>query len=152
MLTPMDESIAAGDSAEQRAAEVVMLEALGNEVGAVLMKRRFRPVQGTWTEVDGVCDDPPMLVEVWAHQGPPRPAQKAKVMTDAAKMVWVEAEFFPRGARKMLLLADPAAAAHFRGASWMAAALAHFGIEVRVVDLPPNHLEAVQIAQVRQVR
>jgi hypothetical protein len=148
----MDDLVAAGDSAEQRAAELVMLDVLGRELGAVLLKRRFSPIRGTWTELDGVSDNPPILVEAWAHQGPPKSAQKAKVMTDAVKMVWVEAAFFPGGARKILLLSDAAAATHFRGASWMAAALTHFGIEVQVVDLPPGHRAAVQLAQNRQFR
>lgn len=147
----MDEP-AAGNSAEQRAAEVVMLSTLGAELGVPLAKKRMVAVDGAWTELDGVSSDPPTLVEVWAHQGLPKSAQKAKVMTDALKLVWVEAAFFPAGARKILLLSDPAAAAHFRGSSWMAAALRHFGIDVRTVELPADHREAVRRAQSRQFR
>ena len=38
--------------------------------------------------MDGGTDDPenPLLVEAWAHQGPPKPAQRAKVLTDAFKL------------------------------------------------------------------
>lgn len=147
----MDE-LAAGNSAEQRAAEVVMLAALGEELGVSLAKKRMVAVDGAWTELDGVASDPPTLVEVWAHQGLPKSAQKAKVMTDALKLVWVEAAFFPAGAHKILLLSDPAAAAHFRGSSWMAAALRHFSIDVRTVELPADHREAVRRAQDRQFR
>ena len=99
-----------------------------------------------------MCDSPPTLVEAWAHQGRPKSAQKSKVMTDAAKLVWAEAAFFPEGARKILLLSDPIAAGHFRGSSWMAAALVNFGIEVRTVQLPPKHLAAVLRAQERRIR
>jgi hypothetical protein len=67
-------------------------------------------------------------------------------------MLWVEATFYPAGARKILLLSDPAAAAHFGRGSWMAAALRHFAIEVKVVDLPAEHRAAVHKAQGRQVR
>lgn len=147
----MDE-LAAGNSAEQRAAEVEMLATLAAELGVPLAKKRMVHVDGAWTELDGHSADPPTLVEVWAHQGLPKSAQKAKVMTDALKLVWVEAAFFPAGAQKILLLSDPAAAAHFRGSSWMAAALRHFGIEVHTVELPAEHREAVRRAQDRQFR
>ena len=151
MLTSMDD-VVAGDSAEQRAAEIAMLETLGQELGITLTKQRVIAVNGAWTEVDGLCASPPTLVEAWAHQGPPKSAQKAKVMTDALKLVWVEATFYPPGARKILLLSDVAAAAHFRGSSWMAEALRHFAIEVRTVDLPVELREAVRRAQGRQFR
>ena len=57
-------------------------------------------------------------------------------MTDALKPVWAEAVLFPGGAQKILALADEEAAAHFRGASWMSAALVHLGIEVRLSCCP----------------
>jgi len=72
-------------------------------------------------------------------------------MADVAKMVWLAATQVA-GARKILLLSDQAAAAHFRGASWMAAALTHFGVEIFVVELPPTHRKAVLAAQKRQYR
>jgi hypothetical protein len=84
------------------------------------------------------------------HRG--QAAVTAPVMTDALKLLWVEAAFYLAGARNILLFSDEAAAAHFRGSSWMAAALAHFDIEVRVVDLPADHCEAVRRAQGRQFR
>ena len=147
----MDE-IAAGDSPEQRAAELVMLAILSAELQLRLAKKRLVHREGAWAELDGWCADPPTLVEVWAHQGIPKSAQKGKVMTDALKLLWAEATFYPAGARKILLLSDPAAAAHFRGSSWMAAALRHFAIEVKVVGLPTEHRAAVQRAQGRQFR
>lgn len=147
----MDE-IAAGDSPEQRAAESVMLGTLSAELQVRLAKKRMVHAEGAWAELDGWSHDPPILVEVWAHQGIPKSAQKAKVMTDALKMLWVEATFYPAGARKILLLSDPAAAAHFGRRSWMAAALRHFAIEVKVVDLPAEHRAAVEEAQGRQFR
>jgi hypothetical protein len=150
----VDEVGLPGDSAEQRAAEAVMLEALGHDLGVALVKQRLTSVEGAWVEIDGIAADPPTLVEAWAHQGPPKPAQKAKVMTDALKLIWAEAAFYPAGARKVLLFSDEAAAARFRpgGGAWAAAALAHFGVEVRVVALPEEARAAVRRAQERQFR
>lgn len=140
-----------GDSAEQRAAEALVLAAVATAVNAPLTKTRRR-IGGSSVEVDGISGDPPILVEAWAHQGPPRPAQKYKVMTDAIKLLLVERVLFPRGARKILALTDEAAAAHFRGGSWMAEALREFGVEVMVVELPEEIREGIRLAQRRQFR
>jgi hypothetical protein len=144
----------AGDSTEQRKAETVMLELLGEELGIRFSKHRHKTERGATTEIDGVCSDPPTLVEAWAHQGAPKAAQKHKVMADAAKLTWAAAAFYPHGARKILLFSDPVAAAPWQPSSrsWMAVALVHFGIEVRVVELPALVRDAVVAAQLRQFR
>jgi hypothetical protein len=143
----------AGSSAEQRAAETTMLDLLGRELGVAFEKRRLVAEGGAWTEVDGYSAEPPILVEAWAHQGPPKSAQKAKVLTDALKLAWAEATFLP-GARKILLFSDEAAAARFRPGrtTWSGAALTHFGVEIRVVALPDDMRAAVRHAQERQFR
>ena len=150
----MTDPIEAGDSAEQRRAETAMLELLGRELGIQLSKQRFKTEGGAATEVDGVCSDPPTLVEAWAHQGSPKSAQKQKVTSDAFKLAWAAAAFCPQGARKILLFSDPAAAKQWRpeARSWMAVALVHFGIEVRLVELPPTLRDEVVAAQLRQTR
>lgn len=73
-------------------------------------------------------------------------------MTDALKLVWADSVFFEDRARKVLVLADDAAAAHFRGRSWMAAALTQLGVEVRVVALPEDVRTKIRDAQRRQFR
>jgi len=149
---PPGEPALPGDSSVQREAEILLIDALGRELGVGLSKNRRKTVHGSVVEFDGLSVDPPILVEAWAHQGKPLSAQKYKVMTEALKLVWAESTFFPDGARKILVLADDAAAAHFRGTSWMAAALLHLGIEVRVVTLPDEIRERIRLAQVRQFR
>ena len=90
------------------------------------------------------------MVEIWAHQGPPKPAQKAKVMTDAFKLVWIERCLFAAGAVKILALSDDAAADHFRRQTWMAAALYDLGVQVIVVPLPDDIRSQIAAAQRRQ--
>jgi hypothetical protein len=143
----------AGDSAEQRAAEEAMLQLLGRELGVTLKKRRLTADGGAWIEVDGFSDQPPVLVEAWAHQGPLKPAQKAKVITDVLRLAWAEATFLP-GAKKILLFSDEEAAGRFRPGrnTWSGAAVAHFGVEIRVVTLPDQMRAAVRHAQRRQSR
>jgi hypothetical protein len=77
---------AAGDSAEQRSAEVLLVARLGRLMGVSLAKRRIALPSGGWLEVDGASNSPPILCEAWAHYGLPKSAQKAKVMKDAFKL------------------------------------------------------------------
>lgn len=129
-----------------------MLKALAAELGLTFRAGSRVMPDGTRVELDAISENPPVLVEAWSHHGRPKSAQKQKVMTDALKLVWAEAVLFPSGARKILAFADEAAAAHFRGASWMAAALVHLGIEVLVVEVPDDVREAIRRAQLRQFR
>ena len=135
----------------QREAEAMMLALLAVEIGVSLASRRFDVGDGAGAEVDGVSSHPPILVEAWAHQGPPRPAQKAKVLTDALKLVWLEERHLP-GAAKILLFSDDAAARHFRGRTWAARAIADLGVELRVIELPESMRARIRAAQVRQYR
>jgi hypothetical protein len=140
-----------GDSGVQREAEAAMLALLSAELGVDLASRKFDVGEGARAEVDGVSLDPRVLAEAWAHQGPPRPAQKAKVLTDAFKLVWLEQRHLP-GARKILLFSDDAAARHFRGRTWAARAITDLGVELRVVELPEEMRARIRAAQARQYR
>ncbi len=101
---------AAGDSREQRYAERVMLELLGERYGVVLNPRRIVLEDGIRVEVDGADDKLTVLVEAWAHQGPPKAAQKHKVLADVLKLLHVGATV-PVTPRLVLCLCDPEAAA-----------------------------------------
>ena len=76
------------------------------QLGVVLGPGLLVLPDGTLVVLDAISEDPPVLVEAWAHQGPPKAAQKHKVMTDALKLIWAESVLFPVGARKILALAD----------------------------------------------
>jgi hypothetical protein len=140
-----------GDSREPRDAEAYLIDGFAERNGLILDPGDHRFPDGTLVRLDGFSADPPVLVEAWAHLGPPKSAQKHKVMTDALKLVWAEAVILP-GARKVLVLADDAAARHFLSGTWMAAALRHLAIEVEVVPLPDHIAERVRAAQRRQYR
>lgn len=142
---------AAGDSTEQKRAEKLLVDGLTRRLGVKLVKKRFQMPGGGWFEIDGACESPLILCEAWAHQGPPKSAQKDKVMGDAFKLVYA-AQLHSRPARMILLFGDADAASHFTGRSWMAQALRTNGIEVKVVDLPEPVREAIRKAQKRQFR
>jgi hypothetical protein len=156
-LTPTDEAevelggSAPGDSSEQKAAERVAMDLLSERLGVPLSPLRIPLHGGGRLELDGASRDPPILVEAWAHQGPPKAAQKAKIMTDAMRLQ-LAARTLGTEPKLVLLLTDHEAAAHFTGRSWMAEALRELSIEVQVVDLPEDVRQAVLRAQTRQYR
>ncbi|MFG3417753.1 hypothetical protein ACIBTZ_19425 [Micromonospora sp. NPDC049460] len=129
---------AAGDSAAQRRAERVMLRLLSDRLGCELKPRRFTVADGVRVEIDGADQDSTVLVEAWAHQGPPKSAQKHKVLADARRLLFV-ASTLTTTPRLVLCLSDQEAARHFTTArSWASAAFRNFHVDVEVVELPPG--------------
>lgn len=143
--------VPAGNSGVQRHAETVALRALAAQYGFNLNPERISLPSGVRVEVDGMSHDPPVLVEVWAHQGTPKPAQRNKVLSDALKLKYLndvlEGEY-----RMVLCLTDAAAAAPFLGRSWYADALQRANIDVEVVEIPDELRVEIQAAQARQFR
>lgn len=143
------------DSAVQRSAELVVLGLLSARLGVAFTKQSLPLVDGGRVEIDAVSTDPPVLCEIWAHQGVAKGAQPHKVMTDAMKLVLARSVLSPSAperCRLILAFADERAAAPFRGTSWMAAALRSERIEVVVLELPEELGEEIALAQQRQFR
>ncbi len=145
--------VPAGDSAEQRSAERVMLDLLGAQLGRELNPATITVPSGERVEVDGADASRTILAECWAHQGPPKSAQKHKVLADAFKLAWIGTTVYPRP-QLILCLSDPLAAAPFLpgGRSWASRALQDHRIEVRVVSLPDDLRHRLLEAQRRQYR
>jgi len=143
----------AGDSGEQRAAERVMLDLLGARLGRELNPATITVPSGERVEVDGADEGRAVLAECWAHQGPPKSAQRHKVLADAFKLAWIATTIYPRP-QLILCLSDPLAAAPFlpSARSWAARALQDHGITVSVVSLPGNLRQHLLEAQRRQYR
>lgn len=136
-----------GDSAVQREAEKLIREQLGMNLGVLLDTAKridgLRP--------DGFCDGPePICVEIWAHQGCAKSAQKAKVMMDMCKLLLCE-RLLGRKCRKIVAVSDEAACAFLRN-SWEGRFAREFGIELHCVEVPPEVRERIQEAQRRQFR
>ena len=143
--------VPAGDSSVQRAAETMMLDTLAQLLGVPLVSERIYLPDGSRVEIDGFSAQPPVLVEAWAHQGPPKAAQRNKVLGDALKLLHVSA-MLDGGHRRILCFSDSAAAWPFTGRSWYAGALRALGIEVHVVHLPDAWRQRILDAQHRQYR
>lgn len=140
----------ASDSAEQREAESLMVGLLAERIGIPLSPRTVDLGDGRRVELDAASEDLTVLVEAYARHGRLKPASQKKILADALKLAY--AARVMGGARLILLLADDAAAAPFRGSGWCAGAVEAFAIEVVVVDLPEDVRERVITAQKRQVQ
>jgi hypothetical protein len=148
-----DGATPAGDSAEQRGAERVMLNLLGAQFGVELNPATITVPSGERVQVDGSDASRTLLAECWAHQGPPKSAQKHKVLADAFKLAWIATTLYPRP-QLVLCLSDPLAAAPFLpGArSWASRAIQDHHITVSVVALPDDLRQRLLQAQQRQYR
>ena len=130
-----------------------MLDLLGRQLGRDLSPARLAVPSGGRVEVDGTGADRSVLVECRAHQGPPKSAQRHKVLADAFKLTWIATAMDPRP-RLILCLSDPLAAAPLMpgGRSWAARAFQDLGATVSVVDLPADLRHDLLQAQRRQYR
>ena len=148
-----DDALPPGSSREQREAERHMLYLVAAQLGCSLNPARITVPSGARVEIDGASDDHMILVECWAHQGPPKTAQRHKVLTDAFKLAWI-ASTMPARPRLILCMSDPLAARPFlpSARSWAAQALTDQAIEINLVKLPADITENLTRAQRRQYR
>jgi hypothetical protein len=148
-----DDELPPGSSREQRDAERVMLDLLSHQLGQDLNPTRLTMPSGERVEVDGADAERSVLVECWAHQGPPKSAQRHKVLADAFKLTWISTRM-SAPPQLILCLSDPLAAAPFLpGArSWAARAFQDLGVMISVVDLPADLRHQLLQAQRRQYR
>jgi hypothetical protein len=130
-----------------------MLDVLGEQLKVILEPAVITVPSRARVEVDGADEDRTVLVECWAHQGPPKSAQRHKVLSDAFKLTWISSTIYPRP-RLYLCLSDILAARPFMptAKSWAAQALKDLDVTVVVVDLPAELRETIKQAQQRQYR
>ena len=140
-----------GDSWVQRKAELAMVAWLGVELGCKLEPKRITLPDESWLELDAYCVQPLVICEAWAHQGPPKSAQKMKIMNDAMKLIAAR-RVVGEHARAILLFADDEAASRFGRKTWHASALVESRIEVMVARLTDELRADIRKAQARQYR
>lgn len=150
-LEPAELAGEPGDSAEQREAETVMIRLLSDSIGVALAPEHIELPEGGRLQLDGFSREPCVACEAWAHQGEAKAAQKDKVTKDVLKLMFVRG-LLKRDVRSILLFSDEAAAKFLRAKSWRAQAMRSLGIEIHVVELPPDLRAKVIAAQRRQYR
>ncbi|MEA2682201.1 MAG: hypothetical protein QOK05_529 [Chloroflexota bacterium] len=128
-----------------------MIQFLGAELDVPLIPATLRGEGLPRLQVDGVCLEPPVLCEVYAHQGALKGSGWHKVIADAAKLVLARRIALPN-ARLILLLSDAAAEKSLASSAWRSAFFREFGIEVMHAELSPATKARVRAAQGRQRR
>lgn len=136
-------------SHEQREAEALILEAIGERLQTPVAPKRVNLPGGSYVDVDGVSEEPPVFVEVYAHQGLLKGGQRHKIAGDVLKLVTLGKAHPP--ARLVLAFADDVTARQVRNKGWLAEAVVTWGIEVEVLRLPAEVLDGLRAAQLRQV-
>jgi hypothetical protein len=138
------------DSAPQRAAERLILDEVERAVGRSLSPTRLTLAGGASVDVDGVAEDQSVLVEVFAHQGALKGGQRHKIATDVLKLITIAREREPKP-RMVLAFAEPRLVEWSAGASWLAASIASWGVEVIVVEIHASVRSQIVAAQARQI-
>ena len=138
----------ASNSSEQQQAEQLMLELLEIKLGSNFNEDTHLPVDVN-VKPDAIDFDKKYIVEIYAHIGKLKGAQKDKVMGDILKLILIE-KILKEKWTKVLCFSDEAAADYVRGKSWVAEVVRLFDISVHTVTLPEEQLNMIKSAQKRQ--
>lgn len=136
------------DSATQREAETVILDAISAQLGTTLAKRRVDLPGGSWVEVDGVAEDMSVFAEAFAHVGPMKGGQKRKVALDVLKLITLQ-RAYPE-AQLVLAFCDSTAVNSLTG--WLGEAIGMGKLDRRLAPLNPELINRLLEVQVRQYR
>lgn len=139
------------DSLEQRNAERLILDGVERKINVSLVPQSLALSSGgARVDVDGVSEDELVLVEVFAHQGQLKGGQRHKIAGDALKLITLARGRQPTP-KLILAFAEEQIATWAAGKSWLATALAVWGIDVIVVELDEGVRAGLREAQARQV-
>lgn len=146
------------DSAPQQEAEKQIIQALIADLPKLAAHEdsdndKHYSINDLTLKPDWIDKEKKIVVEVFAHIGKLGPGQKRKVAQDVLKLAYIDKATGEQW-RKILCFACSEAAKYVdvdKGSpSWVAKAVEAFGIEVRVVPLPPEQFASVKAAQQRQ--
>lgn len=152
----MGKSLHPSSSNEQQSAEPLIIKRLENqlkkELGIRVKLIPHRPLPDCLIKVDGYCEQPRIMCEIWFHQQDlPKGRQPDKVMSDALKMLFIEKRL-GKSFRKILVFADEKVGKPFHPDrnKWEAKCLKTFGIECRIIEPRPDMKNKIINAQQRQ--
>ncbi len=97
-------------------------------LGAEVRPGRVDLPGGAYVNVDGVADEPPVFMEVYAHQGRLRGGQRHKIAGDILKLLTL-GKAHP-GARLVLAFADIDVAGQVQNKGWLAEAVRPWGVAI----------------------
>lgn len=135
------------DSSAWRLAETTLLAWLGKRDGLSLAPKRLELASGTRVELDGFCEEPLVLCEVYSRLGPVASSTVYKACADAMKLVWIRDAYMP-GARVVLLIANQDLEKRLTGGrGWRPLMLRSYGVEIVLAELDDTSLDALHKAE-----
>jgi hypothetical protein len=139
----------------QQLAEGLMVIEFSRQLGRELGKATI-PIGSANVAVDGFHkdDNGVTLVEVWAHGGKAKAAQRNKVLGDMLKLALV-ASVLRRSCPTLkvecyLGFADSTAANVVNGKGWASLAAKEFGIQTKIIALSAEVIDTIKEAQRKQ--
>jgi len=132
-----------------------MIAEFSRELGRELAAETI-PLGTARVTVDGFHRDDRSitLVEVWAHIGKAKAAQRNKVLSDMLKLVLVSSVLrrsYPTlNVESYLVFADVNACRVVTGKGWASLAAEEFGVESKIITLSPEVMKAIRDAQRKQ--
>ena len=135
----------------QQGAGKMALQRFGKDLGVIFDEDKTIP--GTLANVDGYhkADKKTIIVEVWAHIGPAKAAQKKKVLTDVLKLAYIKSYLNRTGGGReiecYMVFVDDEAAKVLTGETWGGKAAEEFGVDTMKVDLPDQMVSDIKKAQ-----
>ena len=136
------------DSAEQQAAEAIMLSSLEEQLDCKFDSGAELPID-IGVKPDAVDPINKIVVEVYARVGEVKGAQLHKIKGDILKLALIDKRLGTNW-RKIMCFASSEAAKYVQGKSWVAEAAREFGVEIFVTELPEEQKDNVISAQKRQ--
>jgi hypothetical protein len=139
----------------QQLSEGLMINDFSHQLGRELRKATI-PIGSAKVAVDGFHknDSGVTLVEVWAHVGKAKAAQRNKVLGDMLKLALVASVLrrsYPTLKVECYLgFADSAAANVVNGNGWASIAAKEFGIQTKVIALSADVIDTIKEAQRKQ--
>lgn len=140
------------NSLTQRQAEAIVLDRLNANRPLKLQPKRLRLHDRTFT-VDGYADqgDEVEIVEIWAHVGPAKAAQKNKVLADTLKLATltrlIQQDRPTARVECSVVFVDDAAAQVLRNQSWGALAAELLGVRTDVIAISDELRQMILAAQ-----
>lgn len=98
---------------------------------------------------DGIDPNKKVVVEVYAHMGAVKGAQRQKIKADILKLAYIE-KMKGEGWKKVMCFGCDAAASYVKNDTWAAKAATAFGIEIVIVPLTAEQKAVISAAQARQ--
>lgn len=137
------------DSTVQVEAEETIRRCFFEEKNVVVEPRTIL-LNGSKVFVDGVCDEPRWLAEIYAHVGKLRGAQPKKIAQDILKLVTIRAAVPDWTESKLTILFADNDAMQCVASSWLGTSATLHGVELYAVTLPESVKNSILEAQSRQ--